>query len=68
MALKTLSITIRVGESITVSGPASMRLESRSGASAKLSVMADESVRIERPNARAGSELAKQGTRPRNTN
>lgn len=62
MALKTLSITIKVGETIAVTGPASFKLESRSGANAKLAVMADESVRIERPGANAGSEFAKQGT------
>lgn len=63
MALKTLSITVRVGEAININGPASLKLESRSGNSAKLSVMADESVRIDRPNSQAGSDLAKRGTR-----
>lgn len=63
MALKTLSITIKVGEVITVNGPASLKLESRSGNSAQLSVMADESVRIDRPGTTAGSDLAKRGTR-----
>lgn len=62
MALKTLSITIKPGETVSVSGPASFKLESRSGAGAKLAVMADESVRIERPGGLAGSAFAQQGT------
>lgn len=49
MALKTLSVDVRVGETVTIGGPASIRLEAKSGGTARLSIMADESVKIARP-------------------
>lgn len=61
MTLKTLSLDVRVGESVSISGPASIRLESKSGTSARLSVMADESVRIERAQAQPAAQQAAIG-------
>lgn len=63
MALKTLSLDVRVGESVSISGPASVRLESKSGTSARLSVMADESVRIERAQAQPAAQQAARGVK-----
>lgn len=58
MALKTLNLDLKVGETVTLTGPASVRLESKSGALARLAIMADESVRIERPHNPAAQQAA----------
>lgn len=64
MALKTLTIDLKVGQTIQVSGPAAIKLESKSGTQARLAVMADESVAIDRPSKDAGGHrLAQQGTK-----
>ena len=63
MALKTLTVDVRVGETVTVSGPASIRLESKSGGLARLSVMADESVKIGRPDPNPAAQQAARGVR-----
>lgn len=66
MALKTLTIDLKVGQTIQVSGPAAIKLESKSGTQARLSVMADESVVIERPDKnQGGHKWAQQGTKQR---
>lgn len=58
MALKTLNLDLKVGETVTLTGPASVRLESKSGGMARLAIMADESVRIERPHNPAAQQAA----------
>jgi sRNA-binding carbon storage regulator CsrA len=60
MALKTLILDVRVGETVSVSGPASFKVESKSGNSTRLAVMADESVKITRPTSVAAQQ-AQQG-------
>jgi hypothetical protein len=64
MALKTLSLDLRVGETVTLSGPASIRLESKSGTMARVSVMADESVKIDRPGPAPAARQAALGVKP----
>lgn len=63
MALKTLTLDVRVGETVTMSGPASVRVEQKSGSSARLSIMADESVKIDRPGANPAAQQAALGIR-----
>jgi len=61
MALKTLNVNVRVGEAITMTGPASIKLESKSGSQARLAIMADESVKIDRPMANPAAQQAVMG-------
>lgn len=64
MALQTLTIDLKVGQTIQVSGPAAIKLESKSGTKARLAVMADESVAIDRPSKEdSGQKFAQQGTK-----
>lgn len=63
MALKTLTLDVRVGETVTLSGPASIRVEEKSGNAAKLAIMADDSVRIERPRQNPAAQQAAMGIR-----
>lgn len=66
MAKTTIAIELRAGESLAVSGPAAIRLESKSGGVARLSVTADEGVRIDRPQRqKSGAEQARMGVFPR---
>lgn len=61
MALKTLTLDVRVGDTVTMTGPASIKLEAKSGGTARLSIMADESVKIERPMANPAAQQAAMG-------
>ena len=61
MALKTLTVDVRVGETVTMTGPASIKLENKTGSQARLSIMADESVKIERPMANPAAQQAAMG-------
>ena len=61
MALTTLALDLKAGETVSINGPASIRLESKSGTSARLSIMADESVQIDRPRANPAAQQAAQG-------
>ena len=65
MALKTLHVNLREGETLTVSGQASFRLESKAagGNAVRVSVMADESVTINRPEKNRGAQMATMGVR-----
>lgn len=64
MALKVLTIDLRAGETVAVNGPASFRLESKSGSVARVSVMADESVKIDRPQPGPAAQQAVRGIKP----
>ena len=61
MALKTLAIDLKAGETVTLNGPASIRLEHKSGGNARLSIMADESVKIDRPQPNRAAQSAAMG-------
>lgn len=61
MALKTLELLLRAGEVVSINGPASIRLESKKGTNARLSIMADESVLIDRPRVNPAAQQAAQG-------
>lgn len=61
MALKRLSIELRVGESVSVSGPATVQLVDKSGSRARLTVAVDESVRVERPRRVSSQDHARRG-------
>lgn len=61
MALKTLTVDVRVGETVTMTGPASIKLENKTGSQARLSIMADESVKIERPMVNPAAQQAVMG-------
>ena len=61
MALKTLALDLKPGETVSLSGPASIRLEQKSGGNARLSIMADESVRIDRPRQNPAAQSAAMG-------
>lgn len=61
MALKTLTVDVRMGETVTMTGPASIKLENKTGSVARLSIMADESVKIERPMANPAAQQAVMG-------
>lgn len=63
MALKTLTLSLKAGQMVTLDGPGSIRLERKSGTVAQVSVMADESVRIETPGARAEGDGARQAAK-----
>ena len=63
MALKTLTLDVRVGETVTLSGPASIRVEEKSGTSAKLAIMADDTVRIDRQRVNPAAQQAALGIR-----
>lgn len=62
MTTKTLSIELRIGESVSFSGPAAFRLEDKSGSRARLMVTAEDDVQIERPKKHhTGADQAKAG-------
>lgn len=61
MALKTLALDLKTGETVSIAGPASIRLEQKSGTSARLSIMADESVQIDRPRQSPAAQQAAMG-------
>jgi len=62
--LLTLSVVLRVGESVRV-GDAVVTLEDKSGKNAKISVRAPESVPVERMPTSTMADVAKNGIGPR---
>lgn len=63
--MPSMSMDLRVGESVSVSGPAKITLQEKSGGRARLKIVADEGVTIERSQKQAsGADLAQQGVRP----
>jgi hypothetical protein len=63
--MPSLSIELRTGESVAVSGPARITLEEKSGGRARLRIVADEGVSIDRPQRQvSGADLAQKGLRP----
>lgn len=63
--MSRLLVDLKVGEAVKINGPSVVTLEEKSGQRARLSIEADENVRIERPGRfDSGAAQARLGVRP----
>lgn len=62
--MTSMHVDLRVGESVKISGPATVMLEEKSGQRARLTIQADPGVKIERTARTSGADQARLGIRP----